>query len=173
MSTKKPPAIAGVTSVGEALIMTVYPSIASTALGRTLGSLYECVPVKLCGIKLSHLLFTLPTIPVALSIYGHLKVFGVRYVLNRNSVQIVASLGTRLIQQVPLSSVVDVVVRQLPGQEFFPAADIELYDKAGNLLMSLPGVPRADVFAQTITEARDARLQVDSSLSRIKARQTA
>ena len=168
-STKKPPAIAGVSSAKQH-IMTVYPSIAATGLGKLLGRLYESIPARLGGIKISHLLFPLPTAIIAIQVFFHLKLFGEVYALTNRSVQTRRSLGNRPIREVALNDIEQVVIRQEPGQEFYPAADIYLLNKAGDTLMALPGVLRADVFRQSILEARDAHRQVESSLSTIRAR---
>jgi len=150
--------------------MAVYPSIACTWLGKVLGQCYESIPTRVCGIKLSHLLFPLPTSFVAFSIFGHLKLFGEVYVLTNRTVQVRTSIGNRLKREVALSDVDQIVVRQEPGQEFYPAADIYLLNKAGATIMSLPGVPRADVFRHTLLDAKNARDQVAASLSTIRAR---
>lgn len=170
-STKRPPAISGVSSEKEAVIMMVYPSIASAAPGKWLGSLYDSIPFTVGGIKLSHLLFVLPTAPLALAGYAQLKILGEVYVLTNRSMQKRASLGNRLLTQVPLTSIADVTLVQEAGQAFYPAADLYLVDKKGETLMVLAGVPRADVFRQTILEAITARKQVEESLNRIKSRQ--
>jgi hypothetical protein len=170
MLAQKPPAISGLNAGKQSLIMTVYPSIAATAIGKTLGQLYESIPTKVFGIKLSHWLFPLPTAIFAVQVYAHLKLFGEVYVLTSRTVQLRKSLGNRLIREVPLADIDQVVVRCESGQEFYPAADIYLLNKAGQTLMSLPGVPRAEVFRQTILEARNARNQVASTLSTISAR---
>jgi hypothetical protein len=169
MMTHKPPAISGV-SAEQTLIMAVYPSIAATGLGKLLGQLYGSIPLRVGGIKLSHLLFPLPTAIIAIQIYAHLKLFGEVYALTNRTLQLRYSLGNRLKREIPLSSIDQVVIRQEPGQEFYPAADIYLLDKAGSTLMTLPGVPRADVFRQTILEAKNARNQVAASLATINAR---
>ncbi len=173
MVNRNPPAISGVSAEAEALIMTVYPSIAATALGRLIGSCLESLPLKIGGVKLSHLLFFAPAAAIAAPLYGFLKLFGETYVLTNRGVQKRSSLGNRLISQVPLTSIEDVVVREEPGQAFYPAADIYLMDKSGTGLAVLAGVPRADVFRQTIVEARDAHKQVAAALKTIKARQRA
>jgi hypothetical protein len=171
MLTQRPPAISGVSAGGkQALIMAVYPSIGGTVLGKLLGQLYESIPVKIFGIKLSHLLFPLPTAIIAIQVYAHLKLFGEVYALTNRSVQLRRSIGNRLIREVPLADVDQVVIRQESGQEFYPAADVYLLNKAGDTIMSLPGVLRADVFRQTILEARNARNQVTASLATINAR---
>jgi hypothetical protein len=171
MLMQAPPAISGVNS-GQAFVMAVYPSIAATSLGKLLGRLYESMPVKIFGIKLSHLLFPLPTSIIALQVFAHLKLFGEVYVLTNRSVQLRTSIGNRLKREVALSDVGQIVLRQEPGQEFYPAADIYLLNKAGATIMSLPGVPRADVFRHTLLDAKNARDQVAASLSTIKARHT-
>ena len=61
MSIGNVQAISGVSAGVENVVMTVYPSIAATGIGRLLGCLYESIPSRICGIKLSNLLFTLPT----------------------------------------------------------------------------------------------------------------
>jgi hypothetical protein len=166
---QRPPAIAGV-STGPALIMVVYPSIAATAIGKGLGKLYELIPIRVGGIKLSHLLFCLPSAPFAAVGYFLMKLSGEVYALTTRSVQLRNSLGNRLIREVPMSSIDQVVIRQEPGQEFYPAADIYLLNKAGETIMTLPGVPRAEVFRQTILEARSAQDQVAAALTTIGAR---
>jgi hypothetical protein len=170
MLAEKPPAISGLSAGKQALIMTVYPSIAATAIGKRLGQLYEIFPTRICGVKLSHFLFPLPTAIFGVMVYFYLKVFGEVYALTNRTVQLRKSLGNRLIREVPLTDVEQIIIRQESGQEFFPAADIYLVNKAGQTLMSLPGVPRADVFRQTLLEARSARIQVAESLSIIGAR---
>jgi hypothetical protein len=170
MLTQKPPAISGVSS-GQALIMVVYPSIAAAGMGKLLGRLYESIPARVFGIKLSHLLFCLPTAGLAVGGYFILKLFGEVYVLTNRTLQLRKSLGNRLIREIKLSEIDQAVIRQEPGQEFYPAADIYLLNKAGETMMTLPGVLRADVFRQTILEARNASNQVTASLATIKARQ--
>jgi hypothetical protein len=169
MVTQKPPAIAGVAS-GQALIMAVYPSIACTEIGKLLGRLYESIPNRVFGIKVSHLLYPLPTSPIAVLVYFYLKLAGEVYVLTNRTIQLRRSLGNRLIREVKLADIDQVVVKQELGQAFYPAADIYLLNKAGATIMSLPGVLRAEIFRETILEARDARNQVAASLAVIGAR---
>ena len=166
----RPPAIAGVSSSKEAVIMTVYPSISCLGLGTWLGRLYESAPTKIFGIKLSYILYCLITAPGALKAYFYLKLFGETYVVTNRSIQRRKSLGNALVTQVPLASIATVTVRQTDGQQFYKAADLLLLNKAGETVMVLAGVPRADVFRQTIVEAIDAHNQVAASLATIRAR---
>lgn len=173
MSTVKPQAITGVTAGSEIQIMTRYPSVASTGLGQLLGRLYESIPLIPNGIKLSHLLFVLPTAPIGLLLYAWIKVAGHRHVLTNRSLQKWTFLGDRLIAKVDLNDIVGMEVRQHPGQVFYKSADLHILNAAGDTIMRLEGIPRAEVFRQNIREARDARRQVEDSLARIQARQPA
>ena len=170
-SGRKPVAISGVSASNEAEIMTVYPSIAAYGLGRILGSIYECVPLRIMGVKLSNLLFVLPTAPIPALLYFMQKATGQKYVLTNRSFQIWHALGSRKITQVALSDITDVIIRIQPGQEFYKAGDLILVGGKGNdELMTLAGVPYPHIFRQTILEARDSRQMVAKSLETIKAR---
>jgi hypothetical protein len=157
----------------ENIVRIEYPSVGSTGLGKALGRLYDSLPMKVCGVKLSHILFTLPTSPLGIALYGWLKTLGRRYVLTDKSVQIRPMLFQGVRAQVPLADVAEVAVEQLPGQEFYKAADINLLAADGRSLLRLEGVVRAEVIRQSILEARDAQAQVAASLATIQARQTA
>jgi len=85
-------------------------------------------------------------------------------------VKIKSALGPKLFKKIPLNDIAEVVVDQQLGQAFYPAADLKLVGKKGETIAVLPGVPRADVFRQSIIEARDARVQVEASLATIQAR---
>ena len=173
MSIGNVQAISGVSAGVENVVMTVYPSIAATGIGRLLGCLYESIPSRICGIKLSNLLFTLPTSPLALALYVETKVFGSRYVLTNRRVAVHAALTPRQLAEVALPAIDEIEVEQLDGQQFYHAADLVLYDAGGSVLGRLEAVPRAEIFRQTILEARDALTQTEAALATISARQTA
>lgn len=170
-ATTRGPAISGVSSGKTTEIIRVHPSIAGTVYGRVLGQILDSIPVKVGGIKLSHLLFGLPIALLAVPAYFLLKVVGVAYSLTNRSLQVRTVLSDRPLREIPLADIGDVVIRQLPGQAFYPAAEIDLMNKAGDVLLTLSGILRPDVFRQTILEARNARNQVQSSLNTIRARQ--
>ena len=173
MPNRKPHPIAGVTADSENEIMTVFPSIASTGLGRALGLLYESIPLKINGVKLSYLLFPLPTSPLALVWYFLLKLTGRRYVLTNRAVQAWSAIGSRLFKQVPLSDIAEIEVVHQAGQSFYRASDLELYGTGRKRLMTLAGIPNAEVFRESLLEARDSLTQVRDSLATIRSRQTA
>lgn len=156
----------------ETLVMVKFPSVACTAVGRWLGRAYESISVpKVNGIKPSHLLFVLPSSPVAAVVYFWLKALGEKYLLTNRSVQTCKAFTDQVVSQVALSDIETIDVCQDSGQRFYNAADLHLKDAAGKTLLVLSGIPRADVFRQTILEARDAWTQVRAALEHIQARQ--
>ncbi len=174
MPSVKPQAISGVSAGIENTIMTKYPSIACRGIGRFLGGLYESIPAPTCnGIKPSHVLFVLPTAVFGVLGYILLKITGERYELTNQSVRKWKSLGSQLISEVPLTDIDQIEVHQSPGQVFFKAADLHLLNAAGQTILRIEGMPRAEVFRQNILEARDARNEVAASLAAINARHPA
>ncbi len=171
--TARPQPIAGVSAGRENLLRAVYPSISATGMGRLLGRLMDSVPIGIGNVRLSYLIFGLPV--AALSLPGYLgqKVTGERYVLTNRGIRRWAALGSRMIQGVELTEIGDILTETLPGQEFYHAADLIILGKDGRRLMRLAGVPRAEIFRETILKAAQARVQVEESLARIRGRQSA
>ena len=163
-------AIIGVSASGETEIRSKYPSIASTGLGRLLGRIYESFSVPIWGIKLSNLLFVLPTAPIGVLLYTLNKLTGERYVLTNRSIQRWAVIGLRQIQSVTLTDVNEIEYVQLPGQEYFHAGDLLLKNAKGDTVLRVQGVQDADIFRQIIEKARDARIGAEESLAVIEAR---
>lgn len=163
-------AIAGVSASAEAKIMTVYPSISATAIGRLLGQLYDCIPIRVCGPTISAVLFALPTAPLAAMLYLVTKATGQRYVLTNRSVQVWASLGNRRISTVDFSQIEDVELEQQPGQKFYRASDIKLKGANGQTVLRLVAVGDAGSFRNAILRAIEARKMVQSAMTRIAAR---
>jgi hypothetical protein len=174
----KPQAISGVSASNEAVIMTAYPSLAATGVGRTIGSVCDALPLKTHGVSWPRLLIAIPmwfvVVPIALTVslglYVLTKIAGQRFVLTNRNLQIRQMIGVRLNAQAPLADIKNVEIRQLPGQAFYKAADLLIQGADGKTLIRLEGVMRPAVFRQTILEARDARQQVEESLKTIKAR---
>lgn len=166
----------------ETLIMFVYPSIGADAPGRLIGRTLKALPLpfvnhasigaSILGIVLLPVTIGLFTLGAMLGLGGYVaqKVIGHRYVLTNRSLQIWSSLGQRLVREAGLSQIAGISVVQRKGQAFFHAADLVALDAGGNEILTLEGVPRADVFRQTILKARDARVQVADALKVISAR---
>lgn len=167
----KPQAIAGVSAGSEREIETVYPSIAAGAISRTIGSICDMIPVRIGGVKLSALLFSLPLAPLALTGYIWLKFFGPRFVLTNHALQTRGAMSDRLIREVALGEIDNIAVDVLAGQSFYHAGDLILLKAGGDEIATLAGVGRPARFRQVILEARDARLLNDAALATIDARQ--
>lgn len=170
MITTKTQPISGVSTGYENVIEELYPSIAMTGLGQVLNQLYESIPQKINGIKLSHILFVLPTMPLALLAYFLLKLGGSRYLVTNRAVKRMAALGMRQLEEVPLTQIEQVTVDPDSRLSFFRTGDIRLVNAVGDTVLLLRGVPYPDRFAQVIREARDARQQVEASLATINQR---
>jgi hypothetical protein len=169
MLTKKVQAISGVSPQFESVVEELYPSIACTVIGEFLNRLYECVPVRIWGVKVSNLL-ALPTAPIAVAVYLLLKVFGTRYTITNRAVNRVSSLGIRLLESVPLAQIAQASIDPDSRQEFYGTGDVRLTNSTGDTLMLIRGVPYPERFQQVILETRDARGQVAASLAQIQAR---
>ncbi len=170
MATQKLQAIAGVSASDETEIRLKYPSIASTSLGRVIGKLSNCTPMRIWGIRPSSLIFPLPLAPLGVALYAWLKLTGPKYVLTNRSVQQCTSLGSQTQQSVDLMDIDEIDLHQEPGQEFYNAANLTLIDRQGDRLMRIEGVPCADMFCASILKARDARLETADALATIQAR---
>ena len=68
------------------------------------------------GIKLSHLLFPLPTAIIGVTIYALMKLFGEVYALTNRTLQLRNSLGNRLKREIPLSSIISILARDVSGK---------------------------------------------------------
>jgi Bacterial PH domain len=109
-------------------------------------------------------------IVISLTLYAFTKLFGKRYVLTNRSLHVRQMIGLRTFAEVPLASIAQIVVQELPGQGFYKAADLVALGADGKVLVRLEGVQRASVFRHTILEARDARREVEESLKTIQSR---
>ena len=61
-------------------------------------------------------------------------------------------------------------LQQLPGQEFFAAADVRFVAADGSTVLRLAGVKDAGAFLSTIERTAESRKLVDASLATIAAR---
>lgn len=163
MVATKPQPISGVSAGYENVIETLYPSISAGGFGQFLGRAAVLWYVILAPLGW----------PLALTLYFFQKVFGDRYVVTNYSVQIWKAMGIRLLKQTPLSDIATITVAPEDGQAFYKAGNLTLRNAAGDMLLTLAGVPYPDRFRQVILEARDARMQTESSLAQIRARQSA
>jgi len=162
-------AIAGVSPTREARIMTEFPSVGASLLGRLIGRLMDSLPIKIGSIKLSYLLFGLLLAPLGALLF-FLRLLGSRYILTNRSVQIWSSLGSQRSESVDLSEIDVVELDQQAGQAFFRASDIRLKAKNGQTLMRLVGVADAGAFRNNIQRAVESRRLIQASLATMNAR---
>ncbi|MFP6701616.1 MAG: hypothetical protein VB861_07710 [Planctomycetaceae bacterium] len=166
-------AIPGAETQVERTVIAVWPSIASTGVGRMIGSLIQSAPeIRLPVLNVN--LALAPTLllgPIAAAVYLWVKVIGQRYTVTNRRVLIQGSLTRKLNEQVSLEQIAEVAVAPYrDGQEFYHSADVVLLDQAGKELMRLEAVMRPGVFRQNILETRDARVKVQDALDTIQAR---
>jgi hypothetical protein len=168
MPVKQP--IAGVVppEYAEATITIVWPSNASTALGRALGQLYS-IRVGV-GIFTVGNLIALLSIPVALALFFFLLLPGItrRYRLTNRRVVIEKGLSAQPEKWVLLEDFDDIDIVVLPGQAWYPAGDM-IFRKGQVESFRLSGVPRPAGFRNTCLEAQRASV----SVKRVRAMQTA
>lgn len=149
-------AITGVTpsQLGEATIMTVWPSISALGIGRWIGRM--CMAGGKSPWAIGKL-FAVLLIPVAINVFFHmLTPWGARrYRLTNRRVIVEKGLKPVLDRAVEFDrfDAIDVEVR--PGQQWFPAGDL-VFKKGAVETFRLDGVPRPETFRQTCLKARQS-----------------
>ncbi len=162
-------AIAGVSPTLESRIMTEFPSVGATAIGRLIGQLMDAIPAKIAGVKVSYLIFGPVLAPLGLLLFL-LNRLGSRYILTNRSVQIWSTMGSQRTSTVDLNEISDVELDELSGQSFFRASDIKLKSANGQTIMRLSGVADAGAFRNAIQGAVKSRRLVQASMATIAAR---
>ncbi|MFM9023923.1 MAG: PH domain-containing protein [Planctomycetaceae bacterium] len=146
-------------AVAEATVMTVWPSVASTALGRSLGRLYR-IDAGFGPVSVGRLAL-LATIPLGLALYLSLRLPWAirRYRLTNRRVIVERGVNPVVEQYVDLDrfDAIDVDVR--PGQEWYAAGDL-VFRRGQVETLRLPGVRRPESFRRTCLEARQGYVAV-------------
>ena len=154
-------AIAGVTppETAEATIMTVWPTLAATGLGRFLGRLYS-IRLGIGWLSLGKIIALL-SIPVALPLFFAMLLppMARRYRLTNRRVAIEKGLRGAAERWVELNrfDAIDVVVR--PGQAWYPAGDL-VFRNGQVETFRLLGVSRPETFRRTCLKARQGYVTV-------------
>jgi len=151
------PTISGVVppAVAEATIMTVWPSVGSTGLGKALGRLYRiregCGPISIGRLAL------LATIPVGMVLYLSLRLPWAikRYRLTNRRISIEQGINPRVMQYVTLDAFDAIDLQVSPGQEWFACGDL-VFRRGPIETLRLPGVSRPESFRRVCLEARQA-----------------
>jgi len=153
--------IAGVVppSVSEATVMTVWPSVGSTAVGQWLGRIYRIRsgfgPVSIGRLAL------LATIPVGMMLYLSMRLPWAirRYRLTNRRVTVERGIMPRVEQFVDLErfDAIDLVVQ--PGQEWYDCGDL-VFRRGPIETLRLSGVSRPEPFRQTCLKVRQSYVSV-------------
>jgi len=142
-------------SNAETTIMTVWPSVASTGLGKVLGRLYRIRegfgPVSIGRLAL------LATIPIGLVLYLSLRLPWAikRYRLTNRRVRVEQGIDPEVVQFVALDGFDAIEVEAGPGQEWYAAGDL-VFRRGQIETLRLPGVSRPESFRRVCLEARQA-----------------
>lgn len=158
-------AIAGVAPValGEVTVMSVWPTIASSGMGRFLGRLYSIRAG--IGILTVGKIFMALTIPIAMALFsmGIAPFVCRRYTLTNRRVVIQKGLTAVDDQYVDLDRFDSIEVVVLPGQAWYPAGDL-VFRKGNVETFRLSGVSRPETFRQTCLKARQSYVGVKRAI---------
>jgi len=146
-------------ATAEATVMTVWPSVASTTLGRSLGRIYRIRegfgPVSIGRLAL------LATIPIGLMLYFSMRLPWAitRYRLTNRRVMIERGINPKVEQYVDLDrfDAIDLVVSH--GQEWYAAGDL-VFRRGPIETLRLSGVSRPESFRQTCLKVRQSYVTV-------------
>jgi hypothetical protein len=149
-------------ATAEATVMTVWPSVASTTMGRSLGRLYRIRegfgPVSVGRLAL------LATIPIGLMLYLSMRLPWaiMRYRLTNRRVMIERGINPKVEQYVDLDrfDAIDLVVSA--GQEWYAAGDL-VFRRGPIETLRLSGVSRPESFRQTCLKVRQSYVAVASA----------
>jgi len=159
--------IAGETppELGEAPVMTVWPTIASLPLGRWIGR-YAATKWG-WGPFTVGALFALLTIPISLVLYCWLFAPAVcrRYALTTRRVIIRRGLGALEDRWISMEDFDEIVVEVLPGQQWFHAGDLS-FRRGGEELLRLAGVRRPETVRRACLKVQKALLAVGKTVGR-------
>ena len=146
-------------SVAEATIMTVWPSVASTGLGKALGRLYRIRegfgPISIWRLSL------LATMPIGLVLYFSMRMPWAikRYRLTNRRVSIEEGINPVVKQFVTLDAFDTIDLEVSPGQEWYAAGDL-VFRRGQIETLRLPGVSRPESFRRVCLEAHQAYVSV-------------
>jgi len=160
--------IAGVmpAELHEVTVMTVWPSVAKYALGRSLGSLFAITWPDVYIFRLGNLIALL-AIPIALVLF-FLRIapgIGTRYRLTNRRIIVERGLTGVEDKAVDLDRFDTIIIDVLPGQAWYDAGDLVF--KLGNVeTFRLEGVSRPAAFRETCLKSHLAHSGVKPARSR-------
>jgi hypothetical protein len=159
--------IAGVTPPGtaEVTVMTAWPSVGGTGLGRSLGRLYG-MQAGIGPLRLGRLAL-LATIPIGLMLYLGMRLPWAmrRFRVTNRRVTMDRGISPRVEQYVDLErfDTIELVVH--PGQEWFDCGDL-VFRQGAIETLRLSGVSRPEPFRRVCLEVRQSYLGVRAATER-------
>ncbi len=159
-------AIAGVAppETGEVTIMTVWPSVGGTPLGRALGQLFS-IELGFWHIFTVGKLLALAAIPLAIPLY--FVKFAPwdcrRFRLTNRRIIIEKGLQAEAERSLPLDQFDAVDVNVLPGQAWYPCGEL-IFRKGKVETLRLSGVSRPETFRRTCLKAQISHVGVQRTL---------
>ncbi len=158
-------AIAGVVpaDLDEVTMMTVWPSVASFALGRFLGRLYN-IQAGFYVFRIGNFI-ALAATPLALLLYFWrvIPFAGVRYRITNRRVVVQRGLGGRDERWVDLDRFDQIEVQVRPGQEWYHAGDL-IFRNGDTETLRLAGVSRPESFRHACLNARNGYVGVQEAI---------
>lgn len=149
--------IAGVSppSVCETTVMTVWPSVASTSLGKILGRLFR-IKGGFGSVSVGRLALLACT-PIGLMLYLSLRLPWAiqRYRLTNRRVIVERGINPRIQQFVDFDKFDSIELVVDPGQEWYAAGDL-VFRKGAVETFRLPGVSRPESFRQTCLKVQQS-----------------
>ncbi|MDO7678389.1 MAG: PH domain-containing protein [Pirellulales bacterium] len=147
----------------EVTIMTVWPSVAATSVGRWLGRLYS-IRFGIGPFSLGRLALV-PSIPLVLPLYLSMRLPWAiqRYRLTNRRVIIECGINPRVEQFVDLNrfDAIDIDVRL--GQAWYPAGDL-VFRRGAIETLRLAGVRRPESFRQVCLKVRHSYVSVAQAI---------
>ncbi|HEY1602493.1 MAG TPA: PH domain-containing protein [Pirellulales bacterium] len=160
-------AIAGVAppTSSEVTVMTVWPSIAVTGLGRFLGRRYES-RLGIGNIWTVGNVWKIASIPVALGLFFMLLApgFNRRYRLTNRRLIIEKGIVPAPESSVLLDDFDAIDIEFLPGQEWFPCGEM-IFRKGKIETFRLSAVPRPESFRQVCLKTQRSYTSVKNVLA--------
>ena len=162
-------AIAGVSpsKANETTIMTVWPTIASTGLGRFLGRLYDS-NIGFGGIFTLGTIWIALTIPIALGLFFYLLGLPFpwaarRYRLTNRRLIVEKGMTPVPDKWVTLDNFDAIDIEVLPGQAWYPAGDM-IFRKGKMETFRLSGVSRPESCRQVCLKAQQAHVMLANTM---------
>ncbi|WP_437186626.1 hypothetical protein SH668x_003785 [Planctomicrobium sp. SH668] len=167
--------IAGVPANQEVEVEVFYPSIGATRGGKLIGMLMGPIcRIENTALRLVALIAAGTVLsPLAVAIFGLLKLRGQCFVLTTHSVFSRPLIGGTEGYRVPLASIADTKIAIATGHAFYHIGDLTLVDSQGIDQLTITGVKNPERVQHIIEQIRLSRVATDESMSHLRQRHRA